>query len=235
MAKVTPGPLVGAISGSVGGATFSRNRYGPYIRRRAVVTTVTSPEAMAAKARMSGVSQAWQGLDPADKDSWREWARTNPVVGSLGNSQQLTGHAAYVSLGCRGVLVGFGANDVPPAAAAPIPLVSCGLDVDVTLETANLTFAATPLAATDALFVFACVVDSHGITWVQNLLRYIAVSGMEQATPFDLWGALVGRFGTLYVDQVVHVRVAVFNSTTYLISRGLMVSTIAHAGAPPGP
>jgi hypothetical protein len=124
MAKVTLGPMVGQASGSVGATVFSRNRYGTYTRRRAIPTVSTTSDAMNAKARLSGASQAWGSLTAAQRLSWSNWALANPITDVLGVQQALTGHAAFVGNYCRMNKSGDTELDVPPVSGAPAALTS---------------------------------------------------------------------------------------------------------------
>lgn len=226
MAKFTPGALVGQISGSVGGTTFSHNRFGPYMRRRAVPITSTTPAAMAAKAALAAGSTAWQALAAANKLSWNAWALVNPVTNSLGQAQALTGHQAFTGIYARCLKVGTATLTLPPTEPAPTPLTSLTQSCDIGPGNFGVAFTATPLGGTHNLWIRACVVDSLGINFVENLLRYVMISGAAQASPFDHEAAVEAVFGELAVGMIVHVSVAVFSQTSKLMSPPLRDTTV---------
>lgn len=226
MAKFTPGPAVAAVSGSIGGTVFSRNRYGAYTRYRAVPVTSTSSYAVNAKTRLSNRSQAWQGLTAAQRLAWREWAADHPVIDRLGQTQLLTGQAAYIGLNTRLVAAGQSAITAPPIIAAQPGLTSLVQDCDIGAGDMDLTFTATPLAAGAMLWIQAAVIDSAGINYVQNKLRFVGVSAAAQASPFSHESLVTARFGTLVVGQYVHVQVSVFDSATGLLSQPMKDVTI---------
>lgn len=226
MAKFTPGALVGQISGSVGGTVFSHNRFGPYMRRRAVPVTSTTPAALAAKAALAAGSTAWQAMAAADKLAWNAWALVNPVINSLGQAQTLTGHQAYTGLFARGTKLALTPPALPPLIPAPSPLVTLTQSCDIGGGTFDLTFSSTPLGADKSLWIKAAVVDSVGINFVQNLLRYCGTSAAAQASPYDHQARIEAIFGTLIEDQYVHVEVMVFDQTTCLLSPPLGQKTI---------
>lgn len=218
MAKFTPGPFVSAVSGSIGGTTFSRNRGGQYTRARAVPITSTTVFALAAKSRLSTASSAWQGLTDAQRTSWAFWADANPTTNTLGMSITLTGQQAFVGNHTRMALADAATLTEPPIIPAPVALTSAVQNGDIGLGDVDLTFAATPLPANEHIWLLAAVVNSAGINFVQNLLRFVATSPSAQTSPWDDEAVIVARLGTLVVGQKLIVMPRVFNSTTGLIS-----------------
>jgi len=226
MAKYSPGPLAGQISGSIGGSTYSHNRYGPYIRRRAVPVTSTSEDALNAKARFGGTSQAWQALTAPEKLAWAAWGQYNPVIDSLGMAQPLAGNVAYIQLNTRLLQAGEAEISVPPIIPAPLSLATLVQDCDIGVGDCDLTYTATPLAAGLMLRIRAAVVNSEGIKYVRNLMRVVGFSAAAQASPFDHQALIEAKFGTLIVGQTVHVLVDVLDTATGLVSAALKDVTI---------
>lgn len=224
MAKFLPGPSVGAVSGSIGGTVFSRNRYGAYTRNRAMVTRQTSNAAMNAKARLANISAAWRDETAATKLAWQTWALNNPITDALGQKQTLTGHAAYVGLNTRLHLAGQTLLTVPPIVAAPAPLTALTATWDIGAGDFELVFTPTPIGAAERLWISAAVVNSAGINYVENLMKFIKVSAAAQATDYDISADLALRFGTLTVGQKCVVDVCVLDEDTGLISTPMRVS-----------
>lgn len=221
MAKVILGPTIGMASGSIGATVFSRNRYGTYIRRRATPTVSTTEWAMAAKNRLTTITQAWQGKSAGEQLTWNQWAVQNPVVGSLGQPQALTGHAAFVRLNTRLSLAGQTLLTDPPIIPAPAGLLTCSVVPNKTLGTCEITFTATPLAANEALWIKGCYVESKGIEYVQNHLRHAGVSAAAEASPFDAYTLITDRLGTMTIGTRVVLNVSVFNFATGQLSSPL--------------
>ena len=90
----------------------------------------------------------------------------------------------------------------------------------------DITYTATPLAAAVELWILAAVVNSAGITYVRNLLRFIGVSAAAQASPLDIQTLVEDKFGTLIVGQTLHVRVSTYDTATGLLSVGLEDSVV---------
>ena len=224
--KFMPGPFIGNASGSIGGNVFSRNRYGAYTRVRAIPVTSTTDAALNAKARFATASQAWQALTDVQRLAWKEWALDNPIIDALGQQQELAGNAAYVQLNARLAAVGGAVIAVPPTIAPPTGLPTLVQQADIGAGDTDLAYTATPLAANQALYIQAAVVDSAGISYVQNKLRFIGVSAAAQASPFDHQSLVETRFGTLIVGQTLHVQVSVVDTVTGLLSGKLATRTV---------
>jgi len=221
MAKFTPGPMIAAASGSVGGTVFSHNRGGMYTRNRSIPVTSVTTFALNAKSRLATASAAWQNLSDAERLQWAGWALQNPVTDTLGFPRHMTGHQAYVSLNTRLAADGGVALNVPPITPAPDGLLTLVQDGDIGAGDTDATYTPTPLAATDKLWIEAAIVNSPGITNVNNLLRFCGTSAAAQASPFDDQALIETRLGTLTVGQTLHVRISVFNATTGLLSQPL--------------
>jgi hypothetical protein len=185
---------------------------------------------MNAKARLANISAAWRDLTDAQKLAWVTFANNNPITDTLGQKQNLTGHAAYVAINTRLHKSGDTLLTVPPIVTAPDPLTTLTATWDIGAGNFALTFAPTPLGANNRLWVLAAVTDSAGINYVQNLRKLVTVTAKNQATGLDTQSAIEGRFGTLAVGQKVTIDAAVLDSTTGLLSTpmrvsGLVVST----------
>lgn len=221
MAKFIPGPTVSEVRGKVGGVVYTRNRYGAIMRTFVKPTVSTTEYATNAKARLSAATQAWQGLSASEKLSWGEYAAGNPVMGALGEQQILTGHVAYVGIRTRMALAGVALLTDPPVGTPPMPLTSLTLTADIGIGDVEVAFTATPLGATEQLWLKACAVSSSGINYVENLFRYIGTTPGAQASPWVFSALLEARIGTLQVGMTVHVQCAVFDNATGLLSAPL--------------
>jgi len=231
MAKVTYGPIVGQASGSVGATVFSRNRYGTYARRRAIPTISTTVDAINAKARLSGASQAWGAITPEQRLAWVNWALANPITDVLGVQQALTGHAAFTGNYARMNRAGDTELEDPPVVGAPAALLTMTATFDIGAGTSVVTFTPTPLGTDHRLWLQAAVVNSASINYVQNLLRLVHVSAKDLATDYDYQAVVEAKFGALQVGQKVVLLASVFDGATGLLSgprrvEGVVESTV---------
>lgn len=218
MAKFTPGLIIGSASGSVGGNTISRNRYGLYVRTRAIPTNPNTSYQQNVRSLMSTYSSAWSGLTNAQRLTWFTWAQGHPATDALGQKQILTGHICYVQINTRLALVGETTLDIPPVGTAPDGLTALTLTGDIGIGTFEVAFTPTPLGATEKLWINAAVVASPGINYIENLLKLCYVSQLAQTSPVTVKGYIEIRFGTLGVGQKVVVLAHVFDTATGLLS-----------------
>lgn len=228
--KFTPGPTIAAASGSIGGTVFSRNRYGAYTRNRSIPVSPDTQYQQAAKQYLAQASQNWRALTDAQRLQWATWAASNPVTDNLGQSQILQGNSAYVMLATRMLQAGQSLPTAPPADAAPAAFTAFSSTWDIGAGTTSLTFAATPLGASERLWMYAAVTNSPARTYIKNLRKLVTISNTAQATGFDWQANVETRFGTLVAGQVVVLEGAVLDQTTGLISAfrrasGVIVST----------
>jgi len=229
--KYKGGSVVATASGSVGGLTMSRNRYGQYIRIRAIPTKVSNENTMSARARLIQVSQAWGLLTSAQQRAWAVYADSAPITDALGDKQVLTPHAAYVQINARVVLAGGTILTAPPSAAAPPSLTACTGTWDIGAGTSTLAYTVTPLAANHCLYVQAAVLIKPGQRYWKNRIKLIKVSAAALASPYDWQADTESRFGALVIGQRVVLLASVLDKTTGLISapaieEGVVVSTV---------
>jgi len=226
MAIFTPGPAMGAISGSIGATVFSHNKGGPYIRIRAIPTKSTTEYALTQKAEFAQIAAAWQAEDANTQTAWREWAKTNPISNALGQSRTVAGHVAYIKINATLLACNLLPVVLPPILPAPEPLTTLVVSADVGPGTFDIAWTATPLAATDKIMIWAALVDSPGISYVENLYKLIAKSALAAASPMDIKAQVEARFGTAAVGQTLHVKCAVVSDEVGLPS-GFLRDSIA--------
>lgn len=220
------GGIVGQASGRIGASVASHNRYGSYFRNGTIPITSTTTYALAAKARMTEASQAWQQLTVPQKTAWAQWAQTNPVVNKLGQPITLTGHVAYIGLNTRLIRMGVTKIDDPPMDPAPAPLTFLAITADIGAGEVEATFLPEPTGANIGLRLWACVTDSAGINYVKNLLRHVTDAGGNTPSPWGLESNLTGRFGQLQVGQYVHVEIGTVDRTNGQVSALLRATSI---------
>ena len=221
MAKFLPGPTVAAVSGSIGGTVYSHNRFGMYMRNRSKPVVSTTEKAIAAKALFSAASQAWQALAIGIQQAWNMWANGNPIVGSLGQPQNLTGHAAFSGNYCVMTKLGQATLTSPPITPAPTPLTAVSVLASKTLGTADVTFLATPLGAGTVLWFRGCYVASAGKHYIQNLLRWCPISAVAPASPYDAFANFETALGTMTIGHRLVLNVSVADQATGLLSQPL--------------
>lgn len=207
MAIIRTGGIVGQISGSIAGVTYSHNKGGAYIRNRSIPTNPSSSAQLQRRADLATVSTEWQGLTAAQRTAWGEWARQNPIVNALGDSILKSGHQAYVGLNSRMLLLSGSTVATPPVTARPDGFLTLVQDGDIGTGDVDLTFTAA-LASGNQVELWGAVTNSAGIKYVENLYKFISFSAVDEASPWDNQSDIESILGTLIVGQTLHVKAA---------------------------
>lgn len=88
--------ILSQASGSLGGATYSHNRGGMYIRNRSLPTNPNTSFQQAVRNALAQLAQLWgTTLDAAQREGWETYAANVPVINSLGDTINLTGLNMY--------------------------------------------------------------------------------------------------------------------------------------------
>jgi hypothetical protein len=202
MAKIVP--LHGEMSGSIGDNTFSHNKGGPYVRRRAVPTNPTTTKQTAVRAILATLSSAWSGLTDDQRTAWNLWASINPVVDSLGTSFQLSGHQAYIKLNTRLLQAGTARVDDPPTGTGPAQFPT--LTPTVTAPgTISIVYAPTPMAAGERMLIWMTMPSGAGRDPNFKAARLAAISAAADASPVAATTPYIfasGNVFNLYVQRM---------------------------------
>lgn len=84
-------------SGSIGGATFSHNKGGMYVRSRAIPTDPNTQYQAAVRAILAQVSTGWRELASAVRAGWADYAAQTPITNALGDTVYLSGQQWYIA------------------------------------------------------------------------------------------------------------------------------------------
>lgn len=127
--KVSFGGGVADGRGSIGGVTFSRNRYGSYARKRVVPVNPNTSEQVRARSTFQAAVTAWRQLTDAQRAAWANYAAQTPVQDKLGATIYLTGLQAFMSV--QGPARTYAAHDIGFVASIPkVPTVTGGIQQD---------------------------------------------------------------------------------------------------------
>ena len=97
MAKMEHGPLISAISGSVGGITFNRGPAGTRIYNRPIHKRPPSPAQSLQRSFIAGAAHAWGALDPDITQAWNTLARQEQIPTFFSRGRRWTGRQLFYS------------------------------------------------------------------------------------------------------------------------------------------
>jgi len=228
MAKFTPGPIVGAVSGGVGSLVFTHGRYGSVLRIGVIPTKRVTQDTVNARARVSILSKEWGGLDDASRASWNTWAQSHPIIDSLGQSRVLQGSAAFIGLNCRVLKAAGTMISTPPAVPCPTAISGTVVLTAKQPDTCALAWTSGALAASEVLETWVAIVMSAGRSYYANLLKLVNVSAEAATTPLALGKAINDRLGYFKEDWIIYTHSYVVDNETGLRS-GLTLASCAVA------
>lgn len=229
--KVRWGPFVGAMSGSEGNTTASRNRYGPYLRVRSIPTKRVTDYTTEVRGQLASLAQAYGALDPTDQQAWEAWAPEHPIVDRLGDSRVLQASNAYIQINMRLLRIGASPISLPPIASPPAAISGLTLTAQDAAGVCSLAWTSGALGASEQLVINAALITSPGRRYYKNFLKQVDYSAAAAVSPFDFKANMVERFGDLLVGQRVYVHAFVYDNTTGL-SSALAVANTTVVAAP---
>lgn len=179
-------------SGSAAGDTFSRNRWGQYMRRRAAPVQPRTPSQLNQRARMTTNAAAWRGITDAQRAGWLDLGLMITRTDSLGQSYDLNGFAAFCSVNNNLLDAGDSALTDAPAIVTPADLLTA--TITLTSAAFSIAYTATPLAAGVRLFIRCSPQQSAGRKFNGDY-RQVAVTAAAAASPANILTAYTAKFG----------------------------------------
>jgi hypothetical protein len=227
MAKVKYGAVISDSRGSVEGITFSRNRFGGFVRKRQVPRLQQTRYTQPVRSAIATLARRWFGvLTQLQRNGWIALAAANPVTDVFGNLHTLTGEQFYIRVNQIRRQAGLGFVD-----SAPADQVVTGLDTLSVSATApatlSISFTSSPLAAGHRLYLFATPSLSPGKVASKQDAKLIGVSGTAIASPFAAGGLYTARHGSLIAGRLVTVFVATLRDDRGALSPFLVASDLA--------
>lgn len=138
--------IASTASGSMGGATASRNAGGQYFRRRAIPTNPSTARQQVVRNGLASLSQAWSNtLTQTQRDAWNTYAANVTTTDTLGNAIKLSGIDWYIA--CNNVRVSAGKATV---AGAPTTFTLASLTPPSVTGVASTGVATVTFTNTDS-------------------------------------------------------------------------------------
>lgn len=151
-------------SGSIGGTTFSHNRFGQYTRaRRKPVNPNTAFQQSQRDSFASGTAN-WRSLSAVQRESWEVYAAASPTVNKLGQTVHLTGQQQYTASFSFATRLGLTPVTTAPSTPGKLAIGSPAVVIDASALTVAITlldveddvdvaaFVGSPISAGVAFF-----------------------------------------------------------------------------------
>lgn len=194
MAKISP--ILGEMSGSIAGNTFSHNKGGQYVRQRTVPINPTTSRQMAVRSALSTTARSWQALTQTQRDAWAAYAQANPVTDRLGNSITLSGASMHNRLNTK--IRDFAGTPIatPPSSAPPVAPSTFTISAN-TAANVTVAFTPTPIGAANRVELWIAPPGGPGQNPNFNQARLVAYSAANQATAWTAsvpWSLVTGQY-----------------------------------------
>lgn len=178
MAKVIVGPLITDIRNKVGGAVFTKSRYGNIVRRRLKPTNPKSTLQSTVRGSFTGNSKGWDGLTSTQQAAWIAWAAANSFTDNFGGSKNLSANAAYVRYNQSRATVGLAASTAVPGPLGTYPAAPSA--AAAVTSTGHVTVTTAAQSATSGWYVIRTTAGlKSGVYFAGSKLR---IAGVVAAT-----------------------------------------------------
>jgi len=138
MALVKFGAGIVQMSGSIGGTTFARNRFGNYSRAKTKPVNPQTSAQVLVRATLATLTTRWsETLTAAQRTAWNLYGASLAMLNKLGETVYLTGFNHYIRSNSMLLRAGFTIVDAGPT--------------DFELPSQDGTFAITASAATQVI------------------------------------------------------------------------------------
>lgn len=175
-------------SGSVGGATYSRNRGGMYIRARSVPTNPSSAFQETVRALVASLTTAWVStLTAAQRSAWNVYAENVLMPDSLGEARNIGGLGHYIRSNVPRMQAGLSRIDDGPTVYSLPTFTAPTIDaITAADDDADITFTAADDWATEtggALIIAASRPQNVSINYFTGPYRYAGLVEGDDTTP----------------------------------------------------
>jgi len=184
--------LVPPQSGSQQGITASRNRFGQYVRTRAIPVNPSTAAQGLSRTRLSTNSEGWRGITAAQRAGWAGLGLSMVRSDSLGQSYSLQGNQAYCSVNNVRMLCGLAAVSDAPGLSDAANIVTAVITLSATAL--SIAYTPTPMPANTYVLLFASPQRSAGRAFEADF-RFIKASAAAGASPLVALTEYTAKFG----------------------------------------
>jgi hypothetical protein len=203
--------MFGAIAtdarGKIAGIVYSKNRNGAYVRQKVSPTQAPSTRRNTVRETLAGLASYFSGtLTAAQVSAWNFFALNNPVTDVFGRVQTLSGINSFCQL--NGIIINAGGVQIndPPADLSISPLLTAVVTATVGApDVLSVAYTPTPAGATVKVQVWATQPLPSGRTFTGNYKRWLGVSALNAASPFNILAMYNTKYGDFAVGQKIGI------------------------------
>lgn len=206
MAIIKLGTAIVGIRGTIGGATYSANKAGPYVKAWGRGSNPRTEPQSAQRGRIAQWAQNWKNLTSGQQSDWDTYAADpgQEKTNSLGEPYYVSGFNWYVALNTNLEQAGAAAIDDAPTDPTPIASLVGSLQLRST-DDGGVNFVVIPGSDTQLTLnrvVFASVANNVGRLVQPTKPRLIAIEVPDAISRrVQLKAGMEAQFGEIYIGQ----------------------------------
>ncbi len=197
MAKFLSSVGFGQASGSVAGTTYSRNRYGSYMRNRAMPTNPSTAKQSVVRARLGNLAQQWRALTAGQRTAWITQAATTTLVDSLGQQYSPSGPQFFTGLNSNRVALGLAIATTPPAEGTQAVITAASATAVGASGVVTVTFAPAIAAGSFYELQATAPVSAGRSFFGRSQFKTLGYLASTDNSPYVATAPYAAVFGTL--------------------------------------
>lgn len=193
--KAKLGMFAVQLSGSVGGTTAAKNRYGTYFKKKShPINRKTTPQGNV-RAFFSTLTKGWKSLTAPQRLSWTNAVENFKKSNSLAESIVLTGHQLYIAINRNLQTIAQTLLTTAPPVTTVTPLTAQAMVAGVGAATIVDTYAPA-VPAGQSMVIYATRPLSAGKRSNSQDYKIIGVFNAADVSPLDITTAYQTLYGT---------------------------------------
>ena len=210
MARVKLSPILTQASGSVGGITLQRNKFGMTMRQKSMPTNPCSSAQYVIRQHMITIQAAWQNLTDAQRLQWNRFLDFSGQTIKHDKSVRLSGHALYLKYQLYRLLTGY--SLLTTITYVPMPAVPLIQEMTLDAGVWEIEFSSA-VDYSDFFFLFSITTPRYeNRVFSKRGLRFMKVTPADSQW-FEIQVPYIATFGVLpAVPHFVHYSIKWFSA-----------------------
>lgn len=163
-----------AASGSVGGSTYAKNRYGYYVRAKTVPVNPNSTAQVSIRSKFSQLCAAWGLLTAAQRTAWEAYSQGTPLSDVFGQPINVPGRQWFIGNNVLRLQAGLSVVSEGPTTFG-LPILTLPVLTVTAGDPLSIAFTATDDWAKEvggALMVFSSRSKAHTVNFCNGPYLY---------------------------------------------------------------
>jgi hypothetical protein len=229
MAQIKYSPLVTEMRGHTGGAIYSRNASGMYVKSWAKPRNPPSTYSRVNRNEWQVLIRKWSLLTEAQRKLWTAAAKNITWINKVGDKYNPTGQLLFLQYCQNLFLAGINPtyNYVSPGTYRLIQQIAL-TPFDDTYSSILLNLSGGDPTAPIIYLIYSTPALSTGINYAYKYFRYIGSVAANAASPVDIFTMYSNRFLRLYSNEKIFIKLRPIDINSGAAGIELFCSTIVN-------